>query len=106
MMMRITRRKLKEHASHSKAELKRKADGGNGLSVLDLYCGAGGFSEGFRSVGCRIVAGIDHWRPAVDTFNCNFDLDGKVADVLSFEGRERLIEELPDTDIIIGSPPC
>jgi DNA (cytosine-5)-methyltransferase 1 len=104
--MRTTRKKLKDRASRTEVKLKRKADRGNGLTVLDLYCGAGGFSEGFRSVGCRIVAGIDHWRPAVDTFNCNFDLDGKVADILSFEGKEQLIEQLPDTDIIIGSPPC
>lgn len=76
------------------------------LSVLDLFCGAGGFSEGFRSVGCRIVAGVDHWKPATDTFNRNFGLEGKPLDILSLEGDEQAIENLPDTDIIIGSPPC
>ena len=76
------------------------------LSVLDLYCGAGGFSEGFRSVGFRIIGGVDHWRPAVDTFNCNFGVVCKPLDLLSVEGKTQAIEQLPDTDIIIGSPPC
>jgi DNA (cytosine-5)-methyltransferase 1 len=74
--------------------------------VLDLFCGAGGFSEGFRSVGYKIVAGVDNWRPAVETFNCNFGLEGKAVDILSFEGNEQLIEQLPDTNVIVGSPPC
>jgi len=76
------------------------------LTVLDLYCGAGGFSEGFRSVGCRVIAGVDHWRPAVDTFNCNFGINCGPLDVVCLEHKETAIEQLPDTDVIIGSPPC
>jgi DNA (cytosine-5)-methyltransferase 1 len=87
-------------------KLRKMMIRGDRLTVLDLFCGAGGFSEGFRTAGCRIVAGIDHWRPAVDTFNCNFELDGTATDMLTFEGNEELIESLPDTDIIVGSPPC
>jgi DNA (cytosine-5)-methyltransferase 1 len=79
---------------------------GDRLTVLDLFCGAGGFSEGFRSAGCQIVAAIDHWRVAVETFNCNFGLKAEPVDMLSFEHDAKLIEQLPDTDIIIGSPPC
>jgi DNA (cytosine-5)-methyltransferase 1 len=73
---------------------------------MDLFCGAGGFSEGFRLAGCKIVRGIDHWGPATETFNHNFGLDGESIDMLEFENRPDLIEELPDTDVIIGSPPC
>ena len=87
-------------------KLRKMMIRGDRLTVLDLFCGAGGFSEGFRTAGCRVVAGIDHWRPAVDTFNCNFELDGTATDMLTFEGNEELIESLPDTDIIVGSPPC
>lgn len=74
--------------------------------MLDLFCGAGGFSEGFRAAGFRIVAGIENWKPAVDTFNCNFRLCIEPTDILHFEKRPDRIEELPDTDVIIGSPPC
>jgi DNA (cytosine-5)-methyltransferase 1 len=45
------------------------------LRVIDFFCGAGGFSEGFRQMGYEIVYGFDHWKPAVDTFNHNFNLN-------------------------------
>ena len=44
------------------------------LRVIDFFCGAGGFSEGFKQMGYEIVYGFDHWKPAVDTFNHNFNL--------------------------------
>ena len=75
------------------------------LTVIDFFCGAGGFSEGFRQQGCTIVAGIDNWRPAVKTFNHNFGLACEPVDMTEFASLER-IQDLPDTDIIIGSPPC
>jgi len=76
------------------------------LTVLDLFAGAGGFSEGFRSAGFLIKQGIEKYGPAVDTFNCNFGLKQSPRDILYFEQRPERIEELPDTDVIIGSPPC
>jgi len=76
------------------------------LTVLDLFCGSGGFSEGFRQQGFEIVCGIDKWQPAVDTFNYNFGLDCGSRDLLDIAGNCDEIEQLPDTDIIIGSPPC
>ena len=33
------------------------------LNVLDLFCGAGGFSEGFSQAGYNILAGIDNEMP-------------------------------------------
>lgn len=76
------------------------------FTVIDFFCGAGGFSEGFRQQGFKIVAGIDTWKPAIDTFNFNFGLNCETRNVLEFEKSIKKIEELPDTDIIIGSPPC
>ena len=40
--------------------------------VLDLFCGCGGISEGFRLAGCEIVMGIDINQLAIDTYNKNF----------------------------------
>lgn len=76
------------------------------LTVADFFCGAGGFSEGFRQQGFTIVFGLDCWQPAIDTFNHNFNLNMKSRNILDFEGPVEMIEALPNTDVILGSPPC
>ena len=76
------------------------------LRVIDFFCGAGGFSEGFRQMGYEIINGYDNWKPAVDTFNHNFNLNCAPTNILDFKFSIESIENLPDTDIIIGSPPC
>jgi len=76
------------------------------LRVIDFFCGAGGFSEGFRQMGYEIVYGFDNWKPAVETFNHNFHLNCEVKNILDFKYSEDEIENLPNTEIIIGSPPC
>lgn len=75
-------------------------------TVIDFFCGAGGFSEGFRQQGFKIISGYDYWQPAVDTFNFNFGLDNSAFDILSLEFDDDAIENLPDSDVILGSPPC
>lgn len=74
-------------------------------TVIDFFCGAGGFSEGFRRAGYDVIMGIDVWQPAIITHNFNHGLNDNVKSVLDFEDIEE-INKLPDTDIIIGSPPC
>jgi DNA (cytosine-5)-methyltransferase 1 len=76
------------------------------LRVIDFFCGAGGFSEGFRQMGYEINYGFDHWKPAVETFNHNFNLNCEVKNILDFKNSIAEIEDLPNTEIIIGSPPC
>jgi DNA (cytosine-5)-methyltransferase 1 len=76
------------------------------LRVIDFFCGAGGFSEGFRQMGYEIIYGFDHWKPAVETFNNNFNLNCEVKNILDFKSSIAEIESLPNTEIIIGSPPC
>lgn len=78
----------------------------NRLKVIDFFSGGGGFSEGFRQQGFEVVKGIDHWIPAVETFNHNFGLNDQPRDILDYWESIDLINQLPDTDIIIGSPPC
>lgn len=75
-------------------------------TIIDFFCGAGGFSEGFRQQGFDIKMGIDQYQPAIETFNHNFELDCSVKNMLDFEHSIEEIEALPDTDVIIGSPPC
>jgi DNA (cytosine-5)-methyltransferase 1 len=79
-----------------------------GLTVLDTFAGAGGFSLGFEMAGCSIAGGIevDSW--ASETFAHNH----KQAHVITRD--IRLIDdcELRDVfgsrrpDILLGGPPC
>ena len=78
----------------------------NKLTVIDFFCGAGGFSEGFRQMGYDIIYGYDHWKPAVDTYNHNFNLQCSPKNILDFDNSIDEINAIPNTDIILGSPPC
>ena len=42
------------------------------LNVLDLFCGCGGLSEGFRLAGYNIIGGVDFNSAAIDTYRKNF----------------------------------
>lgn len=82
----------------------------NNLKVIDFFCGAGGFSEGFRQQGFKIVRGIDFWQPAIDTHNLNHNLNDTVKNILDFWSEDSAdvgeIEKLEDTEFLIGSPSC
>lgn len=76
------------------------------LKVIDFFCGAGGFSEGFRQQGFDIIHGVDNWKPAIDTFNHNFGLSCIPQNIMDFRDNIDAINALPNTEIILGSPPC
>ena len=76
------------------------------LTVVDLFCGAGGFSEGFKQMGFKIIYGVDNWYPARDTFRRNFT-GAKVPEAPdSVDILEIDIDDIPSSDVIIGGPPC
>ena len=37
-------------------------------NIVDLFCGAGGLSHGFKMAGYNIIAANDNYEPACDTF--------------------------------------
>ena len=77
------------------------------LSVVDLFCGAGGLSEGFRQAGFRVSAGSDHDPDALATFAQNFpEAAALCGDVRDPGLREQLYEVAAGVDILIGGPPC
>jgi DNA (cytosine-5)-methyltransferase 1 len=77
------------------------------LTVVDLFCGAGGLSEGFRQAGYRVAAGSDHDPDAVATYAANFPgalaLTGDIRDPAL---REQLDEAAAGADVLVGGPPC
>ena len=79
------------------------------LKVIDLFCGCGGLSEGFRLAGYTIVGGVDFNAPAIKTFNKNFpEAKGICCDLLNMD-QSKIVQEfgdLSEIDVIIGGPPC
>lgn len=79
------------------------------MNVADFFCGGGGFSEGFRQAGFKIVFAVDKWEPAVKTYRGNKPGVNVIQDdvirisQLPDDEFEALV---PDTEVIIGSPPC
>jgi DNA (cytosine-5)-methyltransferase 1 len=80
--------------------------------VVDLFCGAGGFSLGFRAAGCRIIAAADADGMAAETYRRNFALlqPGHAPHVPEKGDLEKIdLDSLVGTqrpDIVIGGPPC
>lgn len=77
--------------------------------VIDLFCGCGGISEGFRISGFEIVGGIDFNKDAVETFSQNFKgARGIYADIQEVENEDIpfMFDLLGDIDVIVGGPPC
>lgn len=73
------------------------------LTVGDLYCGAGGFSEGFRQAGFEISWAVDSWGQAAETYEKN---TGKGVIQKDVTRRGFDFGDLPKVDVLIGSPPC
>lgn len=71
------------------------------LRALDLFCGAGGFSEGFQQAGWEITAGVDNEPHALDTFGKNHE----AAEVYNIDLYTE-VPEVGEVDAIIGGPPC
>lgn len=79
------------------------------MRVADFFCGAGGFSEGFRQAGFYICFAVDRWEPAVNTYRankpeCNVIQDDIIRISKLPDNEFDLL--IPDTEVIIGSPPC
>jgi DNA (cytosine-5)-methyltransferase 1 len=71
-------------------------------TVTDMFCGAGGSSQGAMRGGCNVVMAMNHWPLAVETHNTNFpNTDHDCADISGSDPRR-----YPSTDLLICSPEC
>lgn len=78
----------------------------NTNTVADFFCGAGGFSEGFYQEGFNVVFALDCWKPAYITHEHNHKKCKNVCMNILDINNDQIDDIVPDTDIIIGSPPC
>lgn len=96
-------------------------------SAGELFCGAGGLSRGFETLGFATRFANDLWPAALHTFLMNFDplyaaSNGRKGGVLALPqsveeiGVEQIIGVVPDRggkplesgalDVLLGGPPC
>ncbi len=97
---------LKEDA----VEYKTNGHSRNRFSTIDLFCGAGGITEGFRRAGfaCLYANDIEHW--AIETFRANHPgtrTDNRPVEKVDARAlRQELGLEKGELDVIVGGPPC
>jgi DNA (cytosine-5)-methyltransferase 1 len=78
-------------------------------TVLDLFCGCGGASLGFRQAGFRLVGAVDIDESACTTYQRNLGLSPLRADLRLLDCPTLLKAfELGrgDVDVVVGCPPC
>lgn len=76
---------------------------------IDLFCGCGGLSLGFKMSGFDPIAGIDFNQAAIKTYRRNFRRTKAIcADILTIDKDDILLQigNIKDIDVIIGGPPC
>ncbi len=82
-------------------------------TIVDLFCGAGGLSEGFRQAGFRTILAVDSSHTALQTYRLNHPevAEDRVVcqDLRDFrKDGEHLMKLVGDRriDVLIGGPPC
>lgn len=74
-------------------------------NCLDLCVGAGGISLGLEQAGHRVIAGVDVWDDALDTYRHNHASVGIQADIHDTEPSELQLSK-NQVDLVAGGPPC
>ena len=77
------------------------------LRVVDLFCGAGGLSEGFRQAGYNVLGGSDVDPDACATYRLNFpDAYVGCGDLRDPDVKKDVLEVAKSCDVVAGGPPC
>ncbi len=91
------------------AESRSQASAGHDegpLRAIDLFAGVGGSSAGATAAGIKVVAAVDCWALARDTYKANFQdvqfFDSKCEDVPI----RKLKRQLGTVDVLLASPEC
>ena len=80
------------------------------LTAIDLFCGAGGLSEGLRQAGFSIIAGNDIDQFAAATFGATHKeakvIDGSIRDLSADDFLRATGLRKGKLDCLAGGPPC
>ena len=81
------------------------------LTVVDMFCGCGGLSRGFKDAGFDVLFGIDHDVPSLSTYEHNFG-EGKGVRIDLFsktflsDFSKEFVKYKKDLDVVVAGPPC
>lgn len=75
------------------------------LTAIDLFCGAGGLSQGLEDAGYDVLWAIDHEENTKPTFDANHDCEMVVGDIRETEPPDLGLDE-GELDLVAGGPPC
>lgn len=80
------------------------------FTAIDLFCGAGGLSEGFRQAGFRVLAGNDIDKFAGQTFSATHPeavfFGAPIAEISATDFLRATGLKRGELDCLVGGPPC
>jgi DNA (cytosine-5)-methyltransferase 1 len=80
------------------------------MKCVDLFCGAGGLSEGFREEGFGILVANDFDQYCEQTYRANHPdthfISGRIQDITPEQILDICNLEVGELDCVIGGPPC
>ncbi len=98
------------HGIPENADHQALSDTRSSLTTVDLFCGAGGLTEGFRQAGFTCLYGNDCMGEAIATFRHNHPRawgDGRDIRLIDpSEVRTSLGIARGALDVLVGGPPC
>ncbi|GAB6100647.1 DNA cytosine methyltransferase [Halanaerocella petrolearia] len=80
------------------------------MNVVDLFSGAGGFSEGFKKAGFHNLAAVEKDEKIAKTYECNHSTTKVIQE--DMKNQSKVINKLETAidgkkvDVVIGGPPC
>ena len=80
----------------------------NSPTVLDLFCGCGGLSLGFKRAGYNVLGGVDHDKSALLTYEANLKAHAMELDLFDDTWVKQCAKIIgtKSVDVIVGGPPC
>jgi len=72
------------------------------MKAIDLFCGVGGATLGFKNAGFEVVLAVDIDKNALECYKVNHpEVPTLQTDILDLS-----VGDLPQADVILGSTPC